>query len=191
MSAREVMNGSSAVFLDDRAALTGDVPYDTNAGLIHFREGALDCLRLLQQAGHQLIIVSNQPGVAQGLFAEEDLEPVEAFLRQALASSGVFLSGYYYCPHDPQAEVREYAVHCLCRRPRPGLIYRAAGEHSIDLERSWMLGDALEDIEAGNRAHCRTVLIDNHYETEARLSSAHRPGCVVGDLQRAVGEVLR
>ena len=109
-----------------------------------------------------------------GLFAETALLDVEAHLRTALPSLG----GFYYCPHLPDAG-------CGCRKPEPGLLERAARERGIDLAVSWMIGDILDDIEAGRRAGCRTILLDVGNETEWRLSDARRPDHVAADLAEA------
>ncbi|MGE5249351.1 MAG: D-glycero-alpha-D-manno-heptose-1,7-bisphosphate 7-phosphatase [Bacteroidota bacterium] len=185
------MNLSRAVFLDKDGTLVEDLPYNIDPALIRFHEGTLACLRALQQAGHQIIVVSNQSGIARGYFKEEDLIPVENHLRRAFCAAGILLSGFYYCPHHPEAEISEYAVKCFCRKPWPGMIYRAAGEHGVDLEASWMLGDILDDIEAGNRARCRTILIDNHHETEWDVRPIRRPDFVVNDLPGAVHAILQ
>jgi histidinol-phosphate phosphatase family protein len=129
--------------------------------------------------------VTNQSGVARGLFEERDLQPVQDRLREILSSAGITLTDFYYCPHHPQGKVGRYAVECDCRKPGPGMLQRAADEHRIDLAASWLVGDILHDIEAGNRAGCRTVLVNNHHETEWDLSSIRQPSFIVNDLKRA------
>ena len=95
------------------------------------------------------------------------------------------LDGFYYCPHHSEGVVQAYAVECMCRKPMPGMLVRAAREHDIDLQASWMLGDILHDVEAGNRAGCRTVLIDSVTETQWRLGLHRMPGGVVADIYLA------
>jgi ribonucleoside-diphosphate reductase alpha chain len=97
------------------------------------------------------------------------------------------LAGFYYCPHHPHGSVPAYAVTCDCRKPRPGLILRAAREQGVDPARSWLVGDILDDVEAGRAAGCRTVLLDNGHETEWVLSPARRPDGVAADLAEAAG----
>src|SRR5581483_11142184 len=103
---------------------------------------------------------------------------------------GVPLAGFYYCPHHPQGQVNSYAVTCRCRKPAPGMLRRAAADLGIDLAESWMLGDILDDIEAGRRADCRTVLIDNGNETEWRRGRGRRPHYRAGDLAEAARLIL-
>jgi D,D-heptose 1,7-bisphosphate phosphatase len=148
-----------AVFFDKDGTLVEDVPYNVDPGLIVFRDGAEDCLRALHEAGFALFIVSNQSGVARGIFDEEALAGVEQVLRETMDDWGLPLAGFYYCPHLPHADLPP-EDRCVCRKPEPGLLLRAAREHAVDLARSWLIGDILEDTEAGRRAGCRTVLLD-------------------------------
>ena len=168
---------SRAVFLDKDGTLVQDVPYNVEPGLIRPVDGAWESLRLLQATGFQLIVVSNQSGIARGYFTEEDLLAVEGWLRATFEAAGASLTAFYYCPHIHKSE-----DNCHCRKPKPGMLYRAAQEHDIDLASSWMIGDILDDIEAGNRAGCRTVLIHNHHETEWDLAPWRQPDFLVNDL---------
>lgn len=176
---------SKAVFLDKDGTLVDDVPYNINPDLIQFMDGAIEGLRILHELGYQLIIVTNQSGIARGYFREQDLKPTIRRIRELLSQAGLPLADFYYCPHHPDGEVEKYAVECFCRKPRPGLLYQAALEHSIDLNSSWMIGDILNDIEAGNHAGCRTVLIDNNHETEWKVNPFRWPEFIVRDLVEA------
>src|SRR5919197_46875 len=91
-------------------------------------------------------------------------------------------AGFYYCPHHPAGAVEEHAVVCACRKPAPGLLLRAAREHGVDLARSWLVGDILDDVEAGRRAGCRTILLDNGHETEWVLRPERVPHPVASEL---------
>lgn len=155
-----------AIFLDKDGTLIEDVPYNVDPALIRLMPGVGEVLRSLQEAGFALVVVTNQSGVARGLFPESALGGVEARLRELLAEDGVTLAGFYACPHHPEGTVPEYAQDCDCRKPGPGLLRRAAGELNLDLDASWMVGDILNDIEAGRRAGCRAVLLDLGGETE-------------------------
>lgn len=175
---------SKAVFLDKDGTLTKNIPFNADPALIRLSDGAIDALRLLQHLGFQLIVVTNQSGVARGYFPERMLQNVEKRLCEMLESEGIVLKGFYYCPHLPQGKVSEYAIPCFCRKPQPGMIYRAAREHNLDLSASWMIGDILHDVAAGNRAGCRTVLIKNH-ETEGDSSPGRIPSFAVSNLMAA------
>jgi histidinol-phosphate phosphatase family protein len=174
-----------AIFLDKDGTLVENVPYNVNPALLELTWHAGPGLQMLKQLGYALIVVSNQPGVAKGLFTETALQGVEQRLGGLLAQYGVTLDGFYYCPHSPDGMVERYTMSCTCRKPMPGMLHRAAREHGIDLDQSWMVGDILHDVEAGRRAGCRTVLIDNGNETEWEMSALRMPDFRAADLYEA------
>ncbi len=176
---------NGAVFLDKDGTLIKDVPYNINPDLIELTQGAIEGLLLLQALKYQLIVISNQSGVARGYFGESELVGVREHLFKLLLEQGVKLDGFYYCPHHPDGVVTEYGIICDCRKPEPGLILRAAGDRNINLQQSWFIGDILNDVEAGHRAGCKTVLIDNGNETEWQLSPMRIPHHTVSDLAAA------
>ncbi len=178
-----------AVFLDKDGTLVEDVPYNVEPDRIRMAPGAERALRLIHASGYEIFVVSNQSGVARGYFREEELGPMELRLHTILAEAGIPLAGFYYCPHYPEGNVPGYAVACYCRKPAPGLLYRAAKEHKIDLGASWLVGDILDDVEAGHRAGCRTILINNGNETVWHLSSLRMPHHIVGDLVEAASVI--
>jgi D-glycero-D-manno-heptose 1,7-bisphosphate phosphatase len=178
------------VFLDKDGTLVEDVPYNVDPALVRLAPGAGEGLRALSAAGYRLVVVSNQSGVARGYFPEAALATVEGRLRELLADCGVEPAGFYWCPHHPGGSVAAYAVACECRKPRPGLILRAARELGIDAGRSWMVGDILDDVEAGRRAGCRTVLLDNGHETEWLRSPERTPDVIAADLADAARLIL-
>jgi D,D-heptose 1,7-bisphosphate phosphatase len=183
-------SGRKAVFLDKDGTLIEDVPYNVDPQKIRLFAGAAEGLTALHENGYALIVVSNQSGVAKGFFPETALVDVERTLRRRLAALGVPLAGFYYCPHHPEGHLAEYAVTCRCRKPRSGMLRQAARELGIDLAQSWMVGDILDDIEAGRLAGCRTVLIDNGNETVWRTGRRRRPHHVASDLAEAAQLIL-
>jgi D-glycero-D-manno-heptose 1,7-bisphosphate phosphatase len=168
-----------AVFLDKDGTLVRDVPYNVDPARVALAPHARRALQRLSQAGYRLIVVSNQPGVAYGCFAEDRLQALHAHLRRLLPQLGEF----YYCPHGPDEG-------CACRKPACGLLLRAAYRLGIDLERSWMVGDILDDVEAGRRAGCRTVLVDNGNETEWKAGPHRLPHFVARDLREVAHAIL-
>jgi D-glycero-D-manno-heptose 1,7-bisphosphate phosphatase len=186
-----------AVFLDKDGTLIDDLPYNVDPLRMHLCSGAGAALRLLARLDYRLIVVSNQSGIAEGRFEEEAMQTVRDRLGDLLFREQLQLDGFYYCPHHPQGKVSNYAVDCFCRKPLPGMLLKAAHEHEIDLHSSWMIGDILHDVEAGNRAGCRTLLIDNGNETEWRLGPRRMPTRIAPDLYAAAvmiaseGEVRR
>lgn len=177
-----------AVFLDKDGTLVHDRPYNADPARLRLRAGVGVALARLQAAGFRLILASNQPGIALGLFSEADLAAVEDELARQLAPHGVRLDAAYYCPHRP-APAGE-ASPCACRKPQPGLLRRAALEHGIDLRRSWMVGDILDDVEAGHAAGCRSVLLDVGSETEWCDGAGRRPDFVARDFAEVVAGIL-
>ncbi|HEY8896930.1 MAG TPA: HAD family hydrolase [Niastella sp.] len=164
-----------AVFIDKDGTLIKNIPYNVNTDLIEFEDNAIAALQLLQDCGYQLILISNQPGIALGYFSEKEVRQVFQYIQDILHQHAVILDGYYYCPHDVHGVNLAYARACYCRKPMPGMLLKAAMEHDIDLERSWMIGDILNDTEAGMRAGCRTILLNNGNETEWLLNASREP----------------
>ncbi|MEM5460240.1 HAD-IIIA family hydrolase [Paraburkholderia phytofirmans] len=179
-----------AVFLDKDGTLLDDVPYNIDPALMRLAPGARDALALLGASPFALFVISNQPGVALGLFARSALKDVEAQLHHLLAGCGATLSGAYWCPHHPDGKVPPYDVGCDCRKPGAGLLLRAARAHQIDLAHSWFIGDILDDVEAGNRAGCRTVLLDNGHETEWIEGALRVPFARAANLREAAQIVV-
>ncbi len=174
-----------AIFLEKDGTLIDDIPYDANPRRITLCSGAGAALRLLARLDFRFFVVSNQDGVAHGDFDEADLAAVQSRLTDLLFREQLSLDGFYYCPHHPDGHVTPYAIECLCRKPMPGMLVRAARENNIDLQSSWMIGDILNDVEAGNRAGCRTVLIDKGNETDWRLGNHRLPTRVAPDIYAA------
>lgn len=179
------------IFLDKDGTLLEDVPYNVAPERIRMTPRAEYALALLAQTDTDLFIISNQPGVALGYFPMSALAIVHAELNRLFAQNGARLSGFYFCPHHPDGVIDEYALRCNCRKPASGLILQAATENDIDLSRSWMIGDILHDVEAGRRAGCSTILIDNGNETEWQLSPLRRPDYIASDLEDAVRHIVR
>lgn len=174
-----------AVFLDKDGTLLVNDAYNVNPARMRFGLGVEAGLRRLALTGAPLIVITNQPGVALGLFEEAALDGVWRQLARMFAAAGARLDGFYYCPHLPQGVRRAYALACTCRKPRPGLLRRAARDHGIDLDQSWFIGDILDDVEAGQRAGCRTMLLDNGHETEWKQGPFRQPDCVASTFEQA------
>jgi histidinol-phosphate phosphatase family protein len=177
--------GAPFVFLDKDGTLIADVPFNVEPAKIRLAANAEPALRILTENQFQIAVVSNQSGVAHGYFPESALGAVETEIRRQLFEIGVPLAAFLYCPHHPDGSVAAYACCCTCRKPGAGMLLGAARDHNADLKRSWMVGDILDDIEAGNRAGCRTILIDNGNETQWRQGDWRRPDFTVADLLAA------
>jgi histidinol-phosphate phosphatase family protein len=172
----------AAVFIDKDGTLVRDVPYNIDPCRVQLAPGAGAALRRMKNAGYKMIVISNQPGIALKLFRERDLVLVNQRIQDLLSSYEVEIDAFYYCPHEP-------GDHCECRKPRPGMILQAAREQGVKTGMSWMIGDILNDVEAGNRAGCRTVHLDNGNETEWVKGDYRQPAWTVPDLP-AAAEVI-
>jgi len=164
---------SKAIFLDKDGTLIPDIPYNVDPDLIELDETTIDAIRVMKEQGYLLIVVSNQSGIAKGFFTEEDLSKVWNKISGVLQKHKLNIDAFYYCPHEEPA-LLYHAQPCNCRKPLPGMILKAA-EFRIDLTQSWMIGDILNDVEAGNRAGCSTILIDNGNETQWIMNEMRTP----------------
>lgn len=155
------MTGSHpAVFLDRDGTLVYPRHYPARPEELVLYSNLGPGLRALRDNGFRLVVITNQSGIARGYFSPDDLARMHQHLRVCLAAQGVTLDGIYHCPHAPDGVVPDLARTCACRKPRPGMLLQAAADLDIDLDRSWMVGDILDDIQAGNSAGCRTILVD-------------------------------
>ncbi len=180
-----------AIFIDKDGTLIRDIPFNADPGLIVLEERVIEGLEKLSDKGFLYIIITNQSGLAHGYFTEKDLAMVEAHISQLLLADEIKLNGFYYCPHYPGACVKEFDVTCYCRKPMPGLLLKAAADFNIDLAQSWVIGDILNDVEAGNRAGCRTILINNGNETNWLIDSdIRKPSFISKDMAEAADLIL-
>lgn len=168
-----------AIFLDKDGTLIEDVPYNVDVKQIRVYPDVVDALSTLVARGYRLVVVSNQPGIAHGYFDDAAVRAAGEHLLRMLTNENIPVLGFYFCPHHPHGSISDYAIDCNCRKPKPGLLETAAREHHIDLERSWMVGDILNDVEAGRRAGCHTILLDRGNETEWLAGDHREPDWVV------------
>ncbi|HKG67861.1 MAG TPA: HAD family hydrolase [Segetibacter sp.] len=174
-----------AIFLDKDGTLIPDVPYNVDPDFISLQNGVVEGLRLLKDHGYIFAVISNQAGVARGYFKVDDLEKVKEKLNLLLNKEGIYIGAYYFCPHHPLGKVPEYSIACHCRKPEPGMILKAARDLDIDTPKSWMIGDILNDVEAGNKAGCKTILLDIGNETEWVEGVFRKPTFVAADFLQA------
>lgn len=152
-----------AVFLDRDGTLNEEVGYINHISRFKLYPWAARAIKTLNDAGLKAILVTNQAGVARGYFKEEMVLAVHDKLRADLAAEGARLDAIYYCPHHPTAGEPPYRSDCQCRKPRPGLLERAAREHGIDLSRSFMIGDKYTDVELARRVGARGIMVMTGY----------------------------
>jgi D,D-heptose 1,7-bisphosphate phosphatase len=174
-----------AVFFDKDGTLVKDVPYNVDPDLIELTTGAAAAVQKLKEANWKVFVVSNQSGVARGFFAEEDLTAVWRKLNELC---GIKFDGFYFCPHFENGNVRQYSFACNCRKPKAGLILQAAREYDLDLESSWMIGNSVKDITAGQTAGCRTILLG---EVGQNSNEQRMPTFIVENLAEAADLILK
>jgi len=178
-----------AVFVDKDGTLVYATPHGADPDRVELLPRVGEGLRLLQDAGYMLVIVSNEPGVAMGRFPASALTRVEARIDEIVAPYGVIITTYGWCIHHPSG-TRAGAATCACRKPRPGLLLEAAAAHGIALDQSWMIGDVLDDVEAAIRAGCRAVLVDRGAETRWRAGRLRTPSAIVYDFADAAAFIV-
>lgn len=176
------------LLLDRDGVLTPDLDRFTPPGELHPLPGVREALSALREAGWRLAVVTNQPWVARGVCGLSDVDAVHAAL-------GLPVDRWYVCPHHPRALVERWRVDCDCRKPRPGMLLRAAADLGLDLSASYLIGDRVTDLEAGARAGCRTIHVRGDGPEPPRIQTPDppvpvRPALVVPSLAAAVDWLL-
>ena len=159
--------GQAAVFLDRDGTINEEVGYMDRLEKLRLIPLAAEAIRLINRSGMKAVVVTNQSGVARGLFDESFVDAVHIRLREMLRTEGAFLDGIYFCPHHPTEGRERYLMTCDCRKPAPGLLLQAATDLHLETVQSYMVGDTLKDIEAGARAGARGVLVRTGYGSES------------------------
>ena len=177
-----------ALFLDRDGTINVERNYVHRVQDFQFIPGAIEALQLASRANIDLIVVSNQAGIAKGIFSEADLATINQHMRSELLHHGIGLAAIYCCPHHPEATVARYRQICSCRKPSPGLLTTAMRERGIAAGEAVMIGDRNSDIEAGRALGLETYLVETGYGiTEKRSTKATY---IVPDLLAAVGHLL-
>ncbi len=185
-----------AIFLDRDGVINENVrdgPIDSFEKF-HFlnKQKIAQAINMLHAAGYLVVIVTNQPNIAKGFYTQDALEKMHAQMKKELQAWGASIDAIYVCPHHPKrgftGEILELKIDCLCRKPKPGLLLKAAKEYDIDLKNSWMIGDSLSDIAAGLAAETKTILVagsGSGAEHEKNLQDV-KPDATAKDLLDAV-----
>jgi len=165
---------NKAIFLDRDGVLI-KMYYHRDIGIIDtplsvkqvsFIPGIFDFLQYAKKRGYLLIIISNQPGVGIKKISLKNFHAINNYIMNILKDHDIVIDGQYYCMHHPYAAIKKYKEICICRKPKIGFFLQAAKEFDIDLKKSWMIGDGVGDIVAGNAAGCKTILVGNILEAE-------------------------
>jgi D-glycero-D-manno-heptose 1,7-bisphosphate phosphatase len=153
-----------AAFLDRDGVLNVDRGYTHQPDRLEWIPGAQQAVRLLNEAGFYVFVVTNQSGVARGYYDEVAVNQFHAHLQQGLAAHNAHIDAFYYCPHHPDGVIKELAIQCRCRKPGPGMLEQAARDWPIDLSRSFLIGDKDQDLAAAAEFHIRGVKFDAQTE---------------------------
>lgn len=182
ITGKNLANSQKAVFLDRDGTLNRYVGFLRSKDEFTLVEGAGEAVKKINQSGYLAIVVTNQPVVARGEVTLDELHEIHNKMETLLGAEGAYLDDIYFCPHHPdsgyEGEIAELKIVCECRKPKPGMLYQAAKDYNIDLRQSWMIGDSNRDIEAGEAAGCRCILITENGAGEH------------GDVLRAVEAIL-
>lgn len=183
-----------AVFIDRDGTISEEVGYINHVSRFRLFPYAAPAIKHLNESGWLAIVITNQAGVARGYFSEVTIEAVHAAMTKELENSSARLDAIYYCAHHPSVGEPPYRLDCDCRKPKPGLIARAAKDFDIDLEQSWMVGDRYSDVELARNAGVKSLFVLSGYgrgEWEhQRASWAEQPDLVAEDLLEAVAVIL-
>lgn len=180
VGARNLSHPQKAIFLDRDGTINRYVGFLRRTEQMELIPGVAEAIRKINESGYLAIVVTNQPVIARGETTVEELDEIHRKMATLLGKEGAYTDALYYCPHHPdkgfEGEVAELKIDCDCRKPKPGMLLRAARDFNIDLSASWMIGDSEADVKAGEAAGCRTILVERD---------------APGALLKAVDEILK
>lgn len=183
----EPVKEGGAIFLDRDGTIIEEKNYLGEIEDLKLLPGAVPGLKKLSATGMPLYLLTNQAGIAHGYFDENRVDAIHRYLVDLLAKAGVYFRGVLYCPHHPQAEIAAYRSDCFCRKPKPGLLLHAAYLDSIDLSRSFVIGDKLSDLEAAKNVTAKAILVLTGYGAgeSRRIPEREPPDYIAADLLEA------
>ncbi len=192
------MKKNTAIFLDRDGTINVEVGYLDSEDKLSILPEAYEAVRRINESGPKAIVVTNQAGVAKGLFSEDFVRRIHEEISTRLSQRGASIDGFYYCPHHPTEGREPYRRVCACRKPEPGLLLQAARDFDIDLARSYMIGDRYRDIETAHRVGAKGVLVLTGYgqdllqEAGPDAANAHNaPDYIAADILAAVNWILK
>lgn len=186
VKARNLKKRQKAIFLDRDGIINEYVGFLTDIKEFHLLDGVAEAIRKINASGYLAIVVTNQPIIARGEVSFTELQEIHNKMETLLGAEGAYIDAIYFCPHHPdkgfEGERVEYKISCDCRKPKPGMLLKAAEDFNIDLSRSWMVGDGKNDVEAGKNAGCKTVLIGTEdYGQDRKVSSLFAFANTIGE----------
>lgn len=163
VSAKNLLNKQRAIFLDRDGTINEYVGFLSQIENFKLKPGVSEAIKMINESGYLAIVITNQPVIARGELKVEELEKIHNKMETLLGQDGAYVDDIFYCPHHPHAgyegEIPELKIHCDCRKPKPGLFFKAVEKYHIDVSSSWMIGDSDIDIEAGMNAGCKVAYI--------------------------------
>lgn len=178
------------VFLDRDGTINIEKNYLYRIEDFEFIPGAEKAISMLNRSGYQVVVVSNQAGVARGYYTVKDVDKLHNFINVRLKDYGAHIDQFFFCPHHPEAGLGEYKTECNCRKPKIGMFLQAEKIYQVDKNHSWMIGDNTSDIEAGQRYGVRTILVKSGYGKEVIKKGEICPDYIKKDLYEAVCFIL-
>jgi len=180
-----------AIFLDRDDTIIEDSGYINSPQQVKLMPTAAAALVELRRMGYKLIVVSNQSGIARGIFTEQTLTQIHERLKLLLAEHNAYLDRIYYCPYHPEGAIEKYRRDSDWRKPKPGMLLAASKEMKIDLKKSWMIGNDYRDIQAGKSAGCKTILVKSYTKTVLKQKNDPEPDFEAINLREAVNIIKR
>lgn len=184
-----VRRNKIAVFMDRDGTVTEEMGYLKDPGKLRLIPRSGEAIRLLNKKGILTIVVSNQSGVARGYFTEKTVRETHKRLKELLKERGACLDGIYYCPHHPEFGSLKYRKDCNCRKPKPGMLEKAAKRFNLDLERCYVIGDKVEDIKLAQNVGAKGILVLSGYGQRSKREI--KPDYTAQNLYQAVKWILK
>jgi D,D-heptose 1,7-bisphosphate phosphatase len=192
------MKKNTAVFLDRDGTINEEVGYLDSLDKFKIIPGAYEAIRLINESGMKVVVISNQAGVARGLFTEDFVKITHEYLQNALRKKGAYIDNFYYCPHHPTEGIELYRQVCNCRKPAPGMLLQAAQDLNIDFKRSYLVGDRFNDMEAGKKIGIRRILVKTGFgqsllqdDGPDEATPENKPDFIAADILGAVKLILK
>ena len=182
-----------AVFIDRDGTILDELGYVVPGSEIKIYPFSAPAIVKLTEAGFPVVVITNQGGIALGMYDHAFVDQTHADLADALAKDGATIAAWYYCPHHPEGKVAEFTQVCACRKPGTAMLEAAARAHDLDLQKSWVVGDQWRDIELARRAGARGILVRTGYGAGLEADwpkGVERPPVVCEDLLAAADHII-
>lgn len=179
------------VFLDRDGTINVEKNYLHRIEDFEFIEGSDKAIKLLNDNGFKVVVVSNQAGVARGYYGEEEVVKLHEYINEQLKKEGAVIDAFYFCPHHPEHGKGKYLCECTCRKPATGMFEKAAEQFHVDMDNSWMVGDNSGDIKAGINFGVKTILVSTGYGSKVYEEGNVKPDYYTEDLLGAATLIVK